>query len=128
MSHRFYCNNVFIILYLINIIYNRRSSVLEEQITRQLIGLHRAVTHKDKNLLNQLAKQGMDMTLPLRGVTALSLSLYLRHLEMTVELLAALRKTRQIGKGSSINHVVKSLRLLELGYFAIPTQLQVEYL
>ena len=33
---------------------NRRSSVLEEQITRQLIGLHRAVTHKDKNLLNQV--------------------------------------------------------------------------
>ena len=40
----------------------------------------------------------MDMTLPLRGVTALSLSLYLKHLEMTVELLTALRKTRQIGK------------------------------
>ena len=38
------------------------------------------------------------MTLPLRGVTALSLSLYLKHLEMTVELLTALRKTRQIGK------------------------------
>ena len=33
---------------------NRRSSVLEEQITRQLIGLHRAVTHKDKNLLSQV--------------------------------------------------------------------------
>ena len=46
----------------------------------------------------QLVKQGMDMTLPLRGVTALSLSLYLKHLEMTVELLTALRKTRQIGK------------------------------
>ena len=75
----------------------RRSSVIEEQITRQLIGLHRAVTHKDKNLLNQLVRQGMDMTLPLRGVTALSLSLYLRHLEMTVELLSALRRTRQIG-------------------------------
>ena len=78
-------------------LFFRRSSVIEEQITRQLIGLHRAVTHKDKNLLNQLVRQGMDMTLPLRGVTALSLSLYLRHLEMTVELLSALRRTRQIG-------------------------------
>lgn len=82
---------------MLTIFFSRRSSVIEEQITRQLIGLHRAVTHKDKNLLNQLVRQGMDMTLPLRGVTALSLSLYLRHLEMTVELLSALRRTRQLG-------------------------------
>ncbi len=69
----------------------------EEQLTRQLIALHRAITHKDKTALGFLARQGIDMTLPLRGVTALSLSLYLKHSEMTVELLTWLKKTRQIG-------------------------------
>ena len=73
------------------------SSVNEEQLTRQLIGLHRAMTHKDKSLLNQLVKQGVEMSLPLRGVTALSLTLYLRHTDMTAELLVALRRTRQLG-------------------------------
>jgi hypothetical protein len=66
-------------------------------LTRQLIALHRAVTHKDKNLLNQLVRQEVEMTLPLRGVTALSLSLYLRHTEMTTDLLTALRRNRQLG-------------------------------
>ena len=73
------------------------SSISEEQLTRQLIGLHRAMTHKDKSLLNQLVKQGVEMSLPLRGVTALSLTLYLRHTDMTAELLVALRRTRQLG-------------------------------
>ena len=77
------------------------SSVNEEQLTRQLIGLHRAMTHKDKSLLNQLVKQGVEMSLPLRGVTALSLTLYLRHTDMTAELLVALRRTRQLGNASS---------------------------
>ena len=76
------------------------SFIGEEQLTRQLIGLHRAVTHKDKNLLNQIVKQGTEMSLPLRGVTALSLTLYLRHMDMTSELLAALRKTKQLGEGT----------------------------
>ena len=78
--------------------YVGSSSIGEEQLTRQLIGLHRAVTHKDKGLLNQIVKQGTEMSLPLRGVTALSLTLYLRHMDMTSELLAALRKTKQLGK------------------------------
>ena len=85
----------------------------EEQLTRQLIGLHRAVTHKDKNLLNQSVKQGCEMSLPLRGVTALSLTLYLKHMGMTSELLAALRKTKQLGKFSfvllSLGHLLSLL-------------------
>ena len=40
------------------------------------------------------------MSLPLRGVTALSLTLYLRHMDMTSELLAVLRKTKQLGEGT----------------------------
>ena len=83
-----------------NLIIHIFANTGEETLTRQLIGLHRAVTHKDKNLLNQIVKQGTEMSLPLRGVTALSLSLYLRHMEMTSELLAALRKTKQLGKFS----------------------------
>lgn len=77
--------------------FGSKGGLGEEQLTRQLIGLHRAVTHKDKSLLNQLVKAGTEMSLPLRGVTALSLCLYLRHMEMTSELLAALRKTKQLG-------------------------------
>ena len=96
----------------------------EEQLTRQLIGLHRAVTHKDKNLLNQIIKQGTEMSLPLRGVTALSLTLYLRHMDMTSELLAVLRKTKQLGegtihmlhKGASINDVLIFWALFDLPF------------
>ena len=82
------------------------SSVNEEQLTRQLIGLHRAMTHKDKSLLNQLVKQGVEMSLPLRGVTALSLTLYLRHTDMTAELLVALRRTRQLGTTYSLEYLI----------------------
>ena len=60
------------------------------------------MTHKDKSLLNQLVKQGVEMSLPLRGVTALSLTLYLRHTDMTAELLVALRRTRQLGTSNYI--------------------------
>jgi hypothetical protein len=38
------------------------------------------------------------MSLPLRGVTALSLSVYLKHHDMTAELLGIMKQTRQIGK------------------------------
>ena len=53
------------------------------------------------------------MSLPLRGVTALSLTLYLKHMGMTSELLAALRKTKQLGKFSfvllSLGHLLSLL-------------------
>lgn len=88
--------------------YLGSTSIGEEQLTRQLIGLHRAVTHKDKSLLNQLVKAGTEMSLPLRGVTALSLSLYLKHTDMTSELLAALRKTKQLGNRLDFEFFMKA--------------------
>ena len=51
----------------------------EQTIKKQLMALHRSVSQRDKHFLNQLVKAGVDMTLPLRGVTALSLSLYLKY-------------------------------------------------
>ena len=70
----------------------------EQLIRRNLMSLHRAVNQKDRILLSQLTQAGIDMTLPLKGVTALSLSLYLKYKEMTVEILEALKQTRQISK------------------------------
>ena len=73
----------------------------EEQLARQLISLHRAVSHRDKAFLRQLMRRcenKLDMSAPLRGVTALSLSVYLKHNDMTSELLSIMKQTRQIGK------------------------------
>ena len=72
----------------------------EEQLARQLISLHRAVSHRDKQFLRQLVRRcdnKLDMSLPLRGVTALSLSIYLKHPDMASELLGIMKQNRQIG-------------------------------
>ena len=58
------------------------------------------------------------MSLPLRGVTALSLTLYLKHMGMTSELLAALRKTKQLGK---LSFVLLSYSIILL-YFLLERQ------
>ena len=52
----------------------------DEQIQRQLISLQRLITNRDRLALQHLVKSSkeIDLTLPIRGVTALSLSLYLR--------------------------------------------------
>ena len=52
----------------------------EEQIQRQLITLQRLVTSRDRPALQHLVKSSkeIDLTLPLRGVTPLSLAIYLR--------------------------------------------------
>lgn len=42
------------------------------------------------------------MTLPLRGVTALSLSIYLKYNDITSELLSIMKQTRQIGKETKL--------------------------
>ena len=70
----------------------------EQVIKKQLMALHRAVTQRDKHFLSQLVKAGIDLSLPLRGVTALSLSLYLKNKDMTAELLEQLKQTKQIGR------------------------------
>ena len=62
------------------------------------MSLHRAVNQKDRILLSQLAQAGIDMTLPLKGVTALSLTLYLKYKEMFIIVLDALKQTQQISK------------------------------
>ncbi len=68
--------------------------ITQEQMQRQLITVHRMVTNRDKMALAHLVKNSaeLDLTLPLRGVTALSLSLYLRHGDMTRELLSHLSR------------------------------------
>ena len=62
------------------------------------MSLHRAVNQKDRILLSQLSQAGVDMTLPLKGVTALSLTLYLKYKEMTIAVLEALKQANQISK------------------------------
>ena len=62
------------------------------------MSLHRAVNQKDRILLSQLSQASVDMTLPLKGVTALSLTLYLKYKEMTIAVLEALKQANQISK------------------------------
>ena len=78
----------------------------EQLIRRNLMSLHRAINQKDRILLNQLSQAGIDMTLPLKGVTALSLSLYLKYKEMTTELIEALKQSKQIGKEIKCKEVI----------------------
>ena len=68
----------------------------EQLIRRNLMSLHRAVNQKDRILLSQLTQAGIDMTLPLKGVTALSLAL--KSKEMFILVLDALKQTNQIRK------------------------------
>ena len=68
----------------------------EQLIRRNLMSLHRAVNQKDRILLAQLTQAGIDMTLPLKGVTALSLAL--KSKEMFILVLDALKQTQQIRK------------------------------
>ena len=70
----------------------------EQLIRRNLMSLHRAVNQKDRILLGQLVQANIDMTQPLKGVTALSLTLYLKYKEMTIAVLDALKQTNQISK------------------------------
>ena len=70
----------------------------EQLIRRNLMSLHRAINQKDRILLSQLAQAGIDMTLPLKGVTALSLTLYLKYTAMTIAVLDALKQANQISK------------------------------
>ena len=70
----------------------------EQVIRRNLMSLHRAVNQKDRILLSQLSQASVDMTLPLKGVTALSLTLYLKYKEMTIAVLEALKQANQISK------------------------------
>ena len=60
------------------------------------MSLHRAVNQKDRILLSQLTQAGIDMTQPLKGVTALSLAL--KSKEMFILVLDALKQTQQIRK------------------------------
>ena len=92
-------------LFIKNFTFFSETTLSEEQLARQLISLHRAVSHRDKSFLRQLMRRcdhKLDMSLPLRGVTALSLSVYLKHNDMTAELLSIMKQTRQIGKSDNL--------------------------
>ena len=81
--------------------------VSEETVQRQLITLHRIVTTKDKLSLTQLVKNtpNIDMTLPMRGVTALSLALFMRHAEITRELLGHMERLNQLSRALNVTSV-----------------------
>lgn len=59
---------------------------------------------KDKVALSHLVKNAaeVDLTLPLRGVTALSLSIYLRHADVTREGREEKEETRKKGENKCL--------------------------
>ena len=71
--------------------------VVHPQVQRQLISLHRLITSKDRPGLTNLIRTAkeIDITLPLRGVTALSLTLYLKLPDMTRDVLTLAHKLGQ---------------------------------
>ena len=78
------------------------------------MALHRAVNQKDRILLSQLERSGIDMTLPLKGVTALSLTLYHKYKEMFVAVLDALKRTKQTGMSILFYTPFVSLRYIKI--------------
>ena len=94
----------------------------EQLIRRNLMSLHRAINQKDRILLSQLAQAGIDMTLPLKGVTALSLTLYLKYTAMTIAVLDALKQANQISK-SNLGYSMVHNRLIISLFFKYFLQL-----
>ena len=79
----------------------------QEQMQRQLITVHRMVANRDKLALAHLVKSSveLDLTFPLRGVTALSLALYLRYGDIARELLAHLGRLKQLARAINLSSV-----------------------
>ncbi len=85
--------------------------VSEEQMQKQIISVHRLVTNRDRFALSQLSKNcppDLDFSLPLRGVTALSLSVYLRAPDITKELLLIMDRMGQLSRGLNVTSVDSS--------------------
>ncbi|XP_059087417.1 uncharacterized protein LOC131883842 [Tigriopus californicus] len=78
-----------------------------DQLTRQLISLHRVINSKDRHSLAQMVKTvaDLDLTLPLRGVTALSLSLFIRQPAITKDLLTYLHRLGQLSRAINMTSV-----------------------
>ena len=88
-----------------------RTGISEDQVQRQLISLQRIITSRDKMSLNHLVKNSdIDLSLPLKGVTPLSLSLYLRYSDMTRELLSIMEKLGQIARAVNVTSTDNSGR------------------
>ena len=82
-------------------------SMTQEQMQRQLITVHRMVANRDRLALAHLVKNAaeLDLTFPLRGVTALSLALYLRYGDVARDLLAHLGRLRQLARAINLSSV-----------------------
>lgn len=78
-----------------------------DQLTRQLISLHRVINSKDRHSLAQMVRTvaDLDLTLPLRGVTALSLSLFIRQPAITKDLLTHLHRLGQLSRAINMTSV-----------------------
>ena len=106
--------------YILNALLFIFSDIAEDEqlIRRNLMSLHRAINQKDRILLSQLAQAGIDMTLPLKGVTALSLTLYLKYTAMTIAVLDALKQANQISK-SNLGYYMVHNRLIMFSLFLV---------
>ena len=78
---------------------------------RQLSSLHLAVSAGSCSQIRQLASSGLDLGLPLRGQTALYLSVIHGRSEVTRELLREMMKARSVARNInifSVDHVSRS--------------------
>nr|XP_040569234.1 uncharacterized protein LOC121118710 isoform X1 [Lepeophtheirus salmonis] len=74
----------------------------DDIILRQLTALHWAITNHDKTLLTHLFDHNVDFTPHLRGVTGLSLGVYLHNQDMVLEILTCMSKSRQLTRGINV--------------------------
>ena len=77
---------------------------------RQLSALHVAVSAVSCPQIRHLASEGLDLGLPLRGQTALYLSVILSRSEVTRELLREMMKTKSVARNINIFSVDNASR------------------
>lgn len=88
------------------------AGISEQQVQRQLISLHRLVASKDRLALTNYVNGNpeIDLSLPLREVTAISLSLYLQATDITRDLLNHMERLGQVSRAINVTSVDNAQR------------------
>ncbi|XP_023333240.1 uncharacterized protein LOC111705044 [Eurytemora carolleeae] len=85
--------------------------VSEQQLLTQLTQLHLAVNKSNLSCIRQLAADGLDLGIPLRGVTALSCSVQLGKVDVMKEILREMLISRTVQKNINIIHFFQGMNI-----------------
>ena len=90
------------------------SGTTEEQLLTQLSQLQLAVSQGSYQKIRQLGRDGLDLGLPLRGQTALYLSVILAKSDMTREILREMMKQKMVTRNINMFSVDNASRYMTI--------------